>query len=113
MQDIIWIRCEILGSKILKGVKNNFVENYTNQINFKRKDQLKTKDDVGIAEAFELYMLKKFFNLKLNSLCENILSFWSKDFDKSLDKHLNFLQKNMENQRVYKFKFKLREKKKS
>jgi len=99
------IRCEILGSKILKGVKNNFVENYTNQINFKRKDQLKTKDDVGIAEAFELYMLKKFFNLKLNSLCENILSFWSKDFDKSLDKHLNFLQKNMENQRVYNSKF--------
>ncbi len=99
------IRCEILGSKILKGVKNNFVENYTNQINFKRKDQLKTKDDVGIAEAFELYMLKKFFNLKLNSLCDNILSFWSKDFDKSLDKHLNFLQKNMENQRVYNSKF--------
>ena len=29
-----------------------------------RKDQLKNKEDVPVTEAFELYMLKKFFNLK-------------------------------------------------
>ena len=57
-------------------------------INFKRKDQLKTKDDVSVSEAFELYMLKKFHNIQLNSLTSKMLSFWEKDFDKSIDKHI-------------------------
>ena len=99
------IRCELLGTKILKGVENNFIENYKNKLSLKRKDQLKTKEDVNIVEAFELYMLKNFFNLKLNNLCEKVLSFWSKEFDESLNKHLNFLKKNLENQQKYNSKF--------
>ena len=99
------IRCELLGTKILKGVENNFIENYKNKLSLKRKDQLKSKEDVNIAEAFELYMLKNFFNLKLNNLCEKVLSFWSKEFDESLSKHLNFLKKNLENQQEYNSKF--------
>ena len=70
------IRCEMLGSKMLKGIKSNFLENYNNKLFFKRKDQLKTKEDVHISEAFELYMLKNFFNIKLNNLCEKVLSFF-------------------------------------
>ena len=65
----------MLGCKILKGVENNFIENYKSKINLKRKDQLKSKEDVNVNEAFELYMLKNFFDIKLNKLCENILSF--------------------------------------
>ena len=99
------IRCELLGTKILKGVENNFIENYKNKLSLKRKDQLKSKEDVNIAEAFELYMLKNFFNLKLNNVCEKVLSFWSKEFDESLNKHLNFLKKNLENQQNYNSKF--------
>jgi cobaltochelatase CobT len=99
------IRCELLGTKILKGVENNFIENYKNKLSLKRKDQLKSKEDVNIAEAFELYMLKNFFNLKLNNVCEKVLSFWSKEFDESLNKHLNFLKKNLENQQKYNSKF--------
>ena len=74
-------------------------------INFKRKDQLKTKDDVSVAEAFELYMLKKFHNIQLNSLTTKMLNFWEKDFDESIDKHINFLKKNLENQNIYASKF--------
>jgi len=99
------IRCELLGTKILKGVENNFIENYKNKLSLKRKDQLKSKEDVNIVEAFELYMLKNFFNLKLNNLCEKVLSFWSKEFDESLNKHLNFFKKNLENQQKYNSKF--------
>ena len=36
------------------------------KINVKRKDQLKNKEDVSIIEAFELYMLKKFFGIELS-----------------------------------------------
>ena len=99
------IRCELLGCKILKGVENNFIENYKSKINLKRKDQLKSKEDVNVNEAFELYMLKNFFDIKLNKLCENILSFWNDEFDASFKKHLNFLKKNLEDQSQYNGKF--------
>ena len=91
-------RYEILGTKMLRGVSKNLKDNYSNKIILKRKDQLKSKDDVQIAEAFELYMLKNFLNIKLNSLSEKILSYWEKDFKSSFEKHLSYLKKNIENQ---------------
>tara|TARA_B100000579_G_scaffold417481_1_gene414046 strand:- start:156 stop:1958 length:1803 start_codon:yes stop_codon:yes gene_type:complete len=92
------IRYEILGTKILKGISTNLRNNYSNKIMLKRKDQLKSKDDVPIAEAFELYMLKNFLNIELNTLSEKILSYWEKDFKLSFEKHLNYLNNNIENQ---------------
>ena len=99
------IRYELLGTKILKGISKNLSENYYRKLNLKRKDQLKTKEDVNVAEAFELYMLKNFFSIKLNRLSDKILSFWEKEFDSSLGNHINFLTKNLENQKKYNSKF--------
>ena len=99
------IRYEILGTKILKGISKNLKENYSNKILTKRKDQLKSKEDIKISEAFEIYMLKKFLGIKLNSISEKILSFWEKDFKLSFDKHLSYLNKNLENQENYNSKF--------
>ena len=99
------IRYELLGSKMLKGIEKNLNDNYYEKINLKRKDQLKTKEDVSVAEAFELYMLKKFFNIKLNSLTTKMLNFWEKDFNSSIDKHIDFLTKNIEDQSSYSSKF--------
>tara|TARA_B100000427_G_scaffold244820_1_gene207835 strand:+ start:1012 stop:2811 length:1800 start_codon:yes stop_codon:yes gene_type:complete len=99
------IRYEILGSKMLKGISKNLKEHYTNKISLKRKDQLKSKEDVNVSEAFELYMLKNFFEIDLNPLSKKILSFWEKDFKNSFDKHLNYLNKNLENQDLYNSKF--------
>jgi len=99
------IRYELLGSQMLKGISKNFYENYNYKIKIKRKDQLKTKEDVNVTEAFELYMLKNFFNIKLNNLSEKMLSFWESDFKNSLGKHINFFKKNLENQDVYNAKF--------
>ena len=99
------IRYELLGGKMLKGVKKNLSENYYQKIHLKRKDQLKTKEDVPVTEAFELYMLKKFFNIKLNSLTTKMLDFWEKDFNSSINKHIDFLSKNLEDQNNYSLKF--------
>ncbi len=99
------MRYEILGSNMLKGVSKNLKNNYNYYLSIKRKDQLKTKEDVSISESFELYMLKNFFDIKLNSLSENILKFWEKDFDSSFSKHINYLKKNIENQKNYNSKF--------
>ena len=99
------IRFELLGGKMLKGISKNLSENYYQKINLKRKDQLKSKEDVSVSEAFELYMLKNFFDIKLNNLSEKILSFWEKEFDASLSNHKNFLNQNLENQEKYSSKF--------
>ena len=90
---------------MLKGVGKNLSENYNQKITSVRKGQLKNKEDVPVTEAFELYMLKKFFNLKLNAVSSRMLSFWEKDFSSSIDKHLDFLNKNLEEQDNYGLKF--------
>ena len=99
------IRYEVLGGKMLKGIKKNFQQNYSQIINTKRKDQLKTKEDVSVTEAFELYMLKNFHQIKLNPLTTKMLNFWEKDFENSIEKHKKFLQENLENQNDYGSKF--------
>ena len=99
------IRYEMLGTKMLKGISKNLKDNYSHKIILKRKDQLKSKNNVKIAEAFELYMLKNFLGIKLNSLSKKILSFWEKDFQSSFDEHLSYLNNNLENQEVYNSKF--------
>jgi len=99
------IRYEILGGKMLKGIGKNLNENYKQKINVIRKDQIKNKEDVPVEKAFELYMLNKFFNLKLNSESLKILNFWEKDFNSSIEKHISFLTNNMENQDNYSSKF--------
>ena len=58
-----------------------------------------------VAEAFELYMLKNFHQVKLNSLTSKMLNFWEKDFEQSIEKHKKFLQDNMQNQNNYSSRF--------
>jgi len=99
------IRYEALGGKMLKGIEKNFNDNYNEIINNKKKDFLKSKDDVPILEAFELYMLKNFHEIKLNTLTNKMLNFWEKDFEQSIDKHKKFLKENLENQDNYSLKF--------
>ena len=99
------IRYEVLGGKMLKGVRKNLSENYNQKITSVRKEQIKNKEDVSVTEAFEFYMLKKFLNIELNAVSSKMLSFWEKDFTTSIDKHLDFLKKNLEDQDNYSLKF--------
>tara|TARA_B100001996_G_scaffold74148_1_gene54742 strand:+ start:367 stop:906 length:540 start_codon:yes stop_codon:yes gene_type:complete len=87
------IRYEALGGKMLKGIEKNFHKNYEQIINLKKKDQLRNKEDVTITEAFELYMLKNFHQIKLNSLTSKMLNFWEKDFENSMKNIKNFYKK--------------------
>ena len=99
------IRYETLGGKMLKGIEKNLRENYNQIIDQKRIDQVKSKEDVPVNEAFELYMLKNFYNIDLNSQSSKMLNFWQKEFDQSINKHINFLKNNLENQNIYSSKF--------
>ena len=90
---------------MLKGIEKNFNENYKQIINRTQKDQLRSKEDVSVTEAFELYMLKNFHQVELNSLTTRMLNFWEKDFEKSINKHKKFLKENLENQDNYSQKF--------
>ncbi len=98
-------RYEALGGQMLKGIEKNLHENYSQIINNKRKDQLKTKEDVPVTEAFELYMLKNFHKIDLNPLTSRMLNFWEKDFKSSVEKHKEFLMDNLEDQNTYASRF--------
>jgi len=99
------IRYEVLGTKMLKGISRNLKDNYSYKILNKKKDLIKSKEDVEIAEAFELYMLKNFMEIKLDSLSEKTLSYWEKDFNNSFKNHIKYLSNNLENQDSYNSKF--------
>ena len=99
------IRYESLGIKMLKGIEKNLKENYKQSIDLKKQDQIKTKEDVPVTEAFELYMLKKFHNIKLSTLTDNMLKFWEKDFNDAIDEHIEFLKNNLQDQNKYSLKF--------
>ncbi len=95
------MRCELLGSEMLKGSKVNFIENYKNTLSKTKTDHIKNKDDVKISQAFEIYMLKKFFNLNINKNCEKVLSFWHKELHEAFDNYIQFFQDNLKNQKEY------------
>jgi len=99
------IRYEALGTKMLKGISRNLKNNYSFKILNKKKDHIKSKEDVEISEAFELYMLKNFMEMKLDSLSEKTLSYWEKDFNNSFKNHIKYLSNNLENQDSYNSKF--------
>ncbi len=99
------IRYESLGGKMLKGIEKNLTENYTHVINKTKKEKLRSKEDVSVAEAFELYMLKNFHQIELSTTTSRMLNFWEKDFEKSIDKHKKFLLENLENQNSYSSRF--------
>ena len=99
------VRYEYLGGKMLKGIKKNFEKNYDLIISNKKKDYLKSKEDVNVSEAFELYMINRFHGIKLDNLSSKILKFWEDDFNKNIEKHLNFLKNNLEDQNLYSSKF--------
>ena len=95
------IRYEQIGSNNLKGIKKNLLNNYELKQKFTKKNQLKSKEDVKVGEAFELYLLKNFLNVKLNKLSEQILNYWNKEFDEKIKNKINFLKKNLYDQEVY------------
>ncbi len=99
------MRCEMLGSNMLNGIKKNLENNYYQKINDEKNNNLNSKEETSVLDAFELYILEKFFKLNLNKYSLKVLSYWRKDFDKNLNNHLNYLESNIENQENYNFKF--------
>ena len=95
------IRYEQIGSNNLKGIKKNLLNNYELKQKFTKKNQLKSKEDVKVGKAFELYLLKNFLNVKLNKLSKQILNYWNKEYDEKIKNKINFLKKNLYDQEVY------------
>ncbi len=98
------IRCELLGSEMLRGTKLNFLENYENYLSKVKAEYVQNKEDVKISDAFEIYMLKNLFELKLSKNSEKILSFWDKDLKLAFDKYIQFFKENLNNQKKYNLK---------
>ena len=96
------IRCELLGSKMLMGIKKNLKNSYSKKIN---QNKLEVEDDLNISEAFEIYMVNKFFNIKHNMYSNKKFHLYEKKFKENIDGEIKFLKENLENQEAYNFKF--------
>ena len=96
------IRCELLGSKMLMGIKKNLENSYSNKID---QNKLEVEDDLNISEAFEIYMVNKFFNIKHNMYSNKKFHLYEKKFKENIDGEIKFLKENLENQEAYNFKF--------
>ncbi len=101
------IRYQLVGSKMLKGIEKNFKDSYQIDINKKKNkdNEIKNREDTSVEQAFEIYMLKKFFNSKMNNYSNKILSYWEKEFDECISDHIDFFNANIEKQAVYNKKF--------
>ncbi len=99
------IRYELLGSSMLKGISKNFKDNYKYKLQNLKYEKITKKEDTNIIDAFEIYMTNRFFNVELSPGNLEILKFWENDFNKSIEKHLDFLNQNLENQELYNAKF--------
>ena len=97
------IRYENIGSKRYLGIKNNIIAYYLSK--FENAKEPKNKEDTSISQAFEIYLVSKFFELKLKNKNQKILNFWKNDFDKEFIKHEDLLKKNIENQEFFNKKF--------
>jgi len=95
------IRYEKIGSKKLKGVKNNITQCYENKFKNKKIEEIRTEADVPITDAFELYLRSHFFDMKQNHVTRKVLSYWKDLFDKNLNQSLKKLDKCIENQSQY------------
>ncbi len=97
------IRYEYIGSKKYLGIKNNIVNYYLNK--FENAKEPKDKEDTSVSQAFELYLVSKFFELNLNKKNQKVLNFWRSDFDNEFEEYENLLKKNTENQDFFNKKF--------
>ena len=53
------IRYELLGSQMMKGISKNLISQYNNKIRMAKSENIKSKEESNISEAFEYYMLNK------------------------------------------------------
>ena len=95
------IRCELLGIKNYIGIKKNLINFYDSKINLINKLKIDKIEDAPVSKAFELYLLKNFFKIKLNSGSQKLLNYWEDKFDAVIKEHKQFLIKNLENQESF------------
>ena len=99
------IRCEFIGMDMYLGINKNINNYYDRKINLNNKLKIDTIKDAPVSKAFELYMIKNFLNIKLNSNSQKILNYWEAKFNNTIKKHKKYLIKNINNQENFNSKF--------
>ena len=99
------IRYELIGSSKFLGVKQNILKSYKNKNFGKSIDNKVEKKDITIEAAFEMYLLKNFFNLELNDYDKNILSAHEKKFEKHISNKKEVLIQYINDQDLYNKEF--------
>ena len=78
----------------------NLISQYNNKIRMAKSENIKSKEESNISEAFEYYMLNKIMNINLSKSADKILSYWKDDFEKSLDKPVSYTHLTLPTKRI-------------
>ncbi len=93
------LRYQLIGLKKYKGIKRNIINNYISDISNANNNEKQINKN--LKKAFELYLIKNFLNIKMTKLSKEILDEWEHHFNNVFFEHLDFLKKNIDNQKIY------------
>ena len=94
-------RVQLIGSKLMRGVKSNLKTLYEQKFREKNLDTVSKQSDLNIEDAIDLYLRNKINPDYLPSNSNNALNLWKKWLNNKISDSSDQLLKNIHNQKLF------------
>ena len=94
-------RIQLIGSKLMRGVKSNLKTLYEQKFREKNLDTVSKQSDLNIEDAIDLYLRNKINPDYLPSNSNNALNLWKKWLNNKISDSSDQLLKNIHNQKLF------------
>ncbi len=94
-------RIQLIGSKLMRGVKSNLKTLYEQKFREKNLDTISKQSDLDIEDAIDLYLRNKINPDYLPSNSNNALNLWKKWLNNKISDSSDQLLKNIHNQKLF------------
>ena len=94
-------RIQLIGSKLMRGVKSNLKTLYEQKFREKNLDTVSKQSDLNIEDAIDLYLRNKINSDYLPSNSNNALNLWKKWLNNKISDSSDQLLKNIHNQKLF------------
>ena len=94
-------RIQLIGSKLMRGVKSNLKTLYEQKFREKNLDNVSKQSDLNIEDAIDLYLRNKINPDYLPSNSNNALNLWKKWLNNKISDSSDQLLKNIHNQKLF------------
>ncbi len=94
-------RIQLIGSKLMRGVKSNLKTLYDQKFREKNLDTVSKQSDLNIEDAIDLYLRNKINSDYLPSNSNNALNLWKKWLNNKISNSSDQLLKNIHDQKLF------------